>query len=583
MTGSVVQVNGMTVDSMAQDISQFWSTWDNQRAEWKKEKRELRNYLFATDTTTTSNSDLPWKNSTTLPKLTQIRDNLHSNYLSGMFPNDDWLRWEAYSQDDAEKSKAANLEAYMKNKTRESNMRTTVSELLLDYIDYGNAFATVEYEHKTTTVDGEENVVYSGPVMQRIHPVDIVFNPLARKFEQTPTVVRSLMQLGEFVQWGQDNPEAADEAVIQKVLNNRSAGSTSGVQKEDTDKSEGIAVDGFGSYQEYLRSGVVEVLTFQGDYYDGVTQKLHRNRKISIVDRAFVLQDEEIPSWSGRTIFHTGWRLRPENLWAMGPLDNLVGMQYRIDHLENLKADVFDLIAHPVLKIIGDVEDFSWRPGESIHIDDPQLGDVQLLSPDTQALNADFQIKQLEDRMELYSGAPREAMGIRTPGEKTAFEVSQLANAAGRIFQEKLTNFEINLLEPALNAMLETARRNLDTTDVVRVMDDDLGITEFLTITKDDITAKGKLRPIGARHFATQSKMMQELTQLYSTSLGQMLVPHTSVKNLSKTVEDILGLERFDIFTPNIGLMEQAETAQVQQELQSELQVQEQIPVEPQG
>jgi hypothetical protein len=41
----------------------------------------------------------------------------------------------------------------------------------------------------------------------------------------------------------------------------------------------------------------------------------------------------------------------------MGPLDNLVGMQYRIDHLENLKADVFDLIAFPPLKIKGYVED----------------------------------------------------------------------------------------------------------------------------------------------------------------------------------------------------------------------------------
>ena len=46
-----------------------------------------------------------------------------------------------------------------------------------------------------------------------------------------------------------------------------------------------------------------------------------------------------------------GWRPRPDNLYAMGPLDNLVGMQYRIDHLENLKSDVFDQIAYPILKI----------------------------------------------------------------------------------------------------------------------------------------------------------------------------------------------------------------------------------------
>ena len=71
---------------------------------------------------------------------------------------------------------------------------------------------------------------------------------------------------------------------------------------------------------------------------------------------------------------------------------------------------------------------------------------------------ASNEIHTLEEKMELYSGAPREAMGIRTAGEKTAFEVQSLQNAAGRIFQEKITSFEIELLEPILNAMLESAR-----------------------------------------------------------------------------------------------------------------------------
>jgi hypothetical protein len=76
------------------------------------------------------------------------------------------------------------------------------------------------------------------------------------------------------------------------------------------------------------------------------------------------MSNEENPSWLGKCpIFHAGWRERPDNLYAMGPLDNLVGMQYRIDHLENLKADVFDQIAYPILKIRGDVEDFDFEPG----------------------------------------------------------------------------------------------------------------------------------------------------------------------------------------------------------------------------
>ena len=56
---------------------------------------ELQGYLYATDTTKTSNSKLPWSNKTTLPKLTQIMENLVANYEATLFPNQDWLKWEA--------------------------------------------------------------------------------------------------------------------------------------------------------------------------------------------------------------------------------------------------------------------------------------------------------------------------------------------------------------------------------------------------------------------------------------------------------------------------------------------------------
>lgn len=136
----------------------------------------------------------------------------------------------------------------------------------------------------------------------------------------------------------------------------------------------------------------------------------------------------------------------------MGPLDNLVGMQYRIDHLENVKADAMDLAVMPPLVISGEVEQFAWGPNAEIHID--ENGSVTELARNVQwVIQADNAIDRLEMRMEQYAGAPREAMGIRTAGEKTAFEVQQLNNAAGRIFQEKTTTFEIELLEKVLNAM----------------------------------------------------------------------------------------------------------------------------------
>ena len=54
---------------LATIISEKYVEWNNNRIQWLQEKHELRNYIFATDTSSTSNASLPWKNSTTVPKL----------------------------------------------------------------------------------------------------------------------------------------------------------------------------------------------------------------------------------------------------------------------------------------------------------------------------------------------------------------------------------------------------------------------------------------------------------------------------------------------------------------------------------
>lgn len=552
-------------DALAQSIAYLWFDWDAQRDQWKAQAAEARDYIFATDTTKTTNNQLPWKNKTTTPKLTQIRDNLHSNYISALFPNDDWLRWEAYTQDGALQEKKDAIEAYMKNKTQISNFRSVASQLLLDYIDYGNCFGEVDFIHeKRYDPDlDRETTVYVGPRLKRISPYDIVFDPTAMSFEQAPKITRSLVNIGDLKIMAEQDP---DKAYLQDVIAEieKYRQTMGSYMTEDLEKVQALQTDGFGNYYSYIRSNYVEILEAEGDFHDPDTGALLKNHVITVFDRMIVGQKAPMPSWMGRGYkFHAGWRLRPDNLWAMGPLDNLVGMQYRIDHLENLKADVFDLIAFPPLKIYGEVEDFDWGPGCEIHLDED--ADVQMLVPDTTALNADTQIALLEQKMEECAGAPRQAMGVRTPGEKTAFEVQQLMNAAGRIFQEKITYFEIMLLEPALNSMLEISRRQMNVPDVVRVMDDDLGVQRFMNITRADLTAEGKLRPIGARHFSAQAQLVQNLATLVNGPMAQLIAPHLSRKNLTKVLEDALGLGRYDLFSPNIGVQEDAETQQAVQ------------------
>ena len=581
MTGSILSFNEvLNADDLAVKIVSEYNKYHDQHQTWIEQTKEQRNYVFATDTSTTSNSGLPWKNSTTIPKICQIRDNLHSNYMAALFPNDDWLRWEAADFEGQDLEKASVLEAYMKQKLRESGFKSVVSRLLYDYIDYGNVFADSEFVNEDDVNEETGEVIngYIGPRALRISPYDIVFNPAAVRFKDTPKFTRYVKSLGELEYESRTQPKAQWKAdVVEKMLTTRSTFST--YESADWAKAEGFELDGFGSLQEYFGSGNVEIIEFEGTIFDEDSGEMLSDYIITVVDRSYVIRKIKNPRWlRGSTKVHTGWRLRPDNLYAMGPLDNLVGMQYRIDHLENLKADVFDMIAHPPLVIKGDVEDFEWGPNAEIQITSDD-GSVEMLKLDATALNADFQIQNLMQTMEEMAGAPKAAMGIRTPGEKTAFEVQTLDNAAGRIFNEKIVAFE-DMLEELINSMLERSRREFNGKDTIRVMDDELSIETFKQITKEDLMLKGKFRPVGARHFAAQAQLIQNINGVFNSQIGQMIAPHVSSKKLAVMVEDILNIERYGLVQENVAVFEQTETQRLAQQAQEDLQVEASTPID---
>lgn len=562
----------MDSDGLAVHIVEQFTLWNQARRKWLEERRELRNYLFAIDTRTTSANHLPWKNTVHLPKLCQIRDNLHANYIAAIFPNDRSVRWEGDDRSAETKQKRQVIESYMRNKMRQSSFKTDMSQAILDFIDYGNCFGLVdfEFEQRQDPFTGETIYGYVGPKFYRISPHDIVFDPMAASFAATPKIIRTLSSLADLKAYIEDHPEAeALSQVFDKAMMNRRQ--FQGISEADVAISEAYAMDGFGSWHEYLDSDYVEIMTFYGDLYDRENDKIYKNYKITVIDRSLILEETPNPSWlASAPIFHCSWRQRPDNLYGMGPLDNLVGMQHRIDHLENAKADAFDLIIHPVMKIRGLVEDFEYGPNERIYVGDE--GEVEFMRPDATMLNADTQIAIYEQKMEEMAGAPRQAMGFRTPGEKTAYEVQVLENGANKVFLNKSAYFEESFMEPVLNAMLESGRRNMTQSELIRTVDNDINAVMFQRITKEDITARGKIRPIGARHFARNANMVQNLTQMLSSPVGQDpgIRNHLSGKRIAELMQDLLGADEYELFSPNVQIFENAE---LQQTLQSAQQV----------
>lgn len=573
-----VEVMLLERPQLAEVIVQNYTAWKSVRREAERRWKETTNFVYATSTRETVNGTVGgldpdqqsgWSHSTHLPKLTQIYDNLLANYRFALFPHNDWFKFIGEDKEAVTKDKRTVAESYLKTKHRLNDFEDVVLELLGDWALYGNCFAEVTYEERTSEADSGETVVdYVGPVIHRISPYDIVFNPLAVSFANTPKIIRSVQSIGEFLRTVEENPtKGYDEEVVNKIKETRSQSYLAGSGEED--KGEQLTFDGYGSWTNYLKSGYVELLDFYGDIWDASSGELLKNQVITVVDRLHVLRKAQIKTKTGKAnVFHSGWRNRPDNLWSMGPLDNLIGMQYQINHLENAKADALDQMIVPTRIIIGDVDEVDvqvGKPGGAYRILSGE-GSVGNLAPDVTILQADFMNAQKMNLMEELAGSPREAMGIRTPGEKTAFEVSSLQNAASRNFQNKISHFESTFIDKLLNAELELGREYLDGEDSIKIRDDTSGVEQFIAITKEDIRTNGKIVPIGARHFARQQQLIANATQLLQLA-GQdpLVLQHFPSKKLAKMYEELLGLDDLELYVEFGRVFEAQELQQLSQ------------------
>lgn len=572
MTGKVMELeNVLNPDRLATRITERWLSWDNMRQIKKNAWEEVRRYVYATDTSQTTNASLPWKNKTTVPKLCQIADNLFANYTATLFPKRKWLEWQADNKDSNSMAKRDAIVNYMTWCTEQPGFRPEIEKIIQDYIHFGNAIATVEWVDMRVQQEGKTQVGFVGPQIRRISPLDIVFNPTAESFISSPKIVRSIISMGELrdllEKMSTDENRAEYEALFQYLRDIRFHAQQ--FQGDWIQKDRLYQMDGFTSFRSYLLSDTVEVLTFYGDWYDPYHNTFEKNRVITVVDRHKLINNRPNASFFGYPpIFHTPWRRKQDNLWGMGPLDNLVGMQYRMDHVENMKADIWDLVTYPVQKVKGFVEDYVWQPGEKIFVSEE--GDVELVQPEVQIMQSNMEIGQLATQMEEMAGAPREALGIRSPGEKTKYEVQTLQNASSRLYQNKIFQFS-EFMDMLLNACLELAKRNMVGATNIRVFNDEFQTTTFQSLTVDDITGVGRIKAIGARHFAEQAELVQNLTALTGSGLWPTVQPHFSGIVLAKVLENAFDLKDFGVVTPYIQLAEQADAQRFIQAMQEQL------------
>lgn len=531
-------------DALAGEIVALWERWKTARTTAEQRWVETKRYVFATSTRDTTNAQNPWDNTVHRPKLYNIYNNLLVNTDFSLFPKEDWLEFISYDQQSDSKDKREAALAYLRTKHRVSNFRNTLRKLISDWLLYGNCFAGVEYVSEMTVdpVTGEKIPSYIGPRPYRISPYDIVFNPVAASFEDSPKIVKIYKSLGEIEKEIEEGISTFDKETLERMKEDRQTINDNLRVERDAQKVRSFVADGIGNITDYYTSGYVLIYEFYGDIYDKTSGEFLKNHVVTVADGRYVVRKEPLNTFSGKpNIFHSVWKELPDSLWGFGPLENLVGMQYRINHLENAKADAFDQMLEPDMVFRGDPE--IQRVGAATHYFITETGDVRPLAPDTTVLNADFQIQQHENDMELYAGAPREAVGIRTPGEKTAFEVDALLTRANRVFEYQ-TNIFSDFLEKIINTELEEAKKNLSGSDIIAILNRDFGVEQFVKITREDLRSNGKVVPIGARDSARKARLSQQLSQFYQTGLADPeVLQHFPAKKVAEMWAELLDFE----------------------------------------
>ena len=559
-------------EGLAAAIADKFVTWENSRDRWYRNSKETLENLYATSTRDIYNQTREYDNSTHIPKITQIRDMLITYYLDAMFSLPDYVDWEAYDYDSIDVNTRNTLRSVAKQMVEDSGFKPTIRELVEDYVDYGNCFATVV--NVTDTLG--DAIIYQGPRAVRLDPLNIYFDPLASDFNRSPKIIRSIKTLGELIAESEDLPEDANmyKEALNKAIKNRSmvrdrlAETNAELIKDDI-----CNIAGFGNWSAYYASDTVELLTFYGDIYNMEDNKLHRNTRIVVMDRSHVLLEEPIKNYGFKSnIFKAGWRDRKDNLWSMSPLDNIKGMQFMIDFLENKRADIFNYISNPMIVTKGDVEMPEYLyPGCQVGLDVDS--DLQFARPDATALQADLYIDRYINLMEEMAGTPREAMGFRTPGEKTAFEVSQLNTASSRLFNEKTRKFELEMLEPLLTLMLRIYMTNPTRTVKIRNQLED-GTVLFEEVNLDQLQANGRFVAMGSNTYTEKARMAQTVMQIYNSAIPSdpLVFNYFNPKTLAKIIAYTTGLDSWpDIVKENARTNAELEMRQTQEFAQQQL------------
>ena len=549
----------VTPAEKAEFVTRLWTEWDAARDPAISKWREIEAYRYATDTNSLPNAKGAFTHSTHMPVAAAIAQDLEAILLQVVMPHEDWFTFEPMDSLAARKDQRKTIVSYLKNRHALNGYTDEVAKLRSDLVTYGNCFSQVFHANESRGEQGG----YVGPRVRRVSPYDIAFDPTAVDFSCTPKVIREIVTLGELKRRG--DAGILDSETVDKLLHGRGNFANSDAGE---DKNEQYVPLGFGTYQQYIQSGFIELLWFYGDVYDQENIELHESQIVVVADSEEVLLEDTIRTSTGKPhIFQSVWQKLPDNLWGQGPLENIIGLNYQVNHRENAKSEALDRLIYPDKIYQGDVEEmYDDETGQMTYLA-PEGGGVQELAINTQFFSFDLHIDRLQHSARAAARLPSDLTGFRSQGEKTLGEVTALTEGGMRGFIDKAADFERSSLEKHLGAEIELAYDNFGAAFKVPNKNEG-GFIEMLNVTKEDLAVNGILIPRGAKRFARKNQMLSTLTQLSATPLAQVIALHTSGKGATELVNELLETHDTGLFEEFAQILEQGEAQQIMNQVE---------------
>jgi hypothetical protein len=546
-----------TAEDLASFITELWMRWDRDKEQAIDGWREVESYRYATSVSDLKYVENSFTHTTHIPVVSTIAQDLEAILLQVVMPHDDWFTYVPMDSFAARKDQRQAIVSYLKNRLSLNGYFEEVAKLRSDLVTYGNCFSQVIHVDEST----DDKNGYVGFKVKRISPYDIAFDPTAANFMSTPKIIREVISLGELYKRGRNG--TFDPDIVDRILKERTYSST---HDGNDDKNEQYVPRGFGTYQQYLTSGYVELLWFYGDIYDSFNNELYEHKMYVVADLEVLLYESDVPTPNGIPhIYHSVWEKLPDNLWGMGPLSNIIGMNYQINHRENSKSEGLDRTIYPDKVWLGDVEEMYDEDTGQLTYLAPEGGGVQDLPINTQFLNADLHIDRLNHAARQAARLPSDLVGFRSQGEKTLGEVAALTDGGMRGFIDKAGDFERTSLEQHLRAGIELAYENFGSAMKIPNQTDS-GFIEMLTLTKEDLGVNGTLVPKGARRFARKNQLLASLTQVSATPLAQIAMTHISGKGAAHLIAELLEVQDTGLVEEFAQVLEAGEAQQVAQE-----------------